>query len=400
MSDSLAIAAVTATIRNLLFAGVNGVGGADVSAKPPDKARVGNPGNRVNVFLYQTAIDSAWRNEDMPGTTQPGEDGRPPLALVLYYLVTAYSLEDDDLIGHQLLGRAMGVLHDHPVLGAEEIKAALGASDLDQQIERVRITPQPMTLEEMSKLWTTFQTQYRASATYQARVVLIESELPVRAAPPVLARGDAGDVGVLVRPNLLPPIPTVDDIELPDEQAAARLGDAVVLTGHDLESIDSIEVSHRRLDEPLAIPLAAADVGPARIEFVLPNDPADLPAGFCTMRGLPADPDAGPGTNEFALPVAPQVTDVDAIRNNDVVTVTVECSPEIVAGQDVLLLLSDRVLAPDAFTAPESTLEFKSAALPAGDYLVRLRVDGVDSLLVDRSVTPPVFDPTQKVTVP
>jgi hypothetical protein len=30
---------------------------------------------------------------------------------------------------------------------------------------------------------------------------------------------------------------------------------------------------------------------------------------------------------------------------------------------------------------------------------VRLRVDGVDSLLVDRSVSPPVFDTSQKVTV-
>jgi hypothetical protein len=30
---------------------------------------------------------------------------------------------------------------------------------------------------------------------------------------------------------------------------------------------------------------------------------------------------------------------------------------------------------------------------------VRLRVDGVDSLLVNRAVTPPVFDQTQKVTV-
>ena len=30
---------------------------------------------------------------------------------------------------------------------------------------------------------------------------------------------------------------------------------------------------------------------------------------------------------------------------------------------------------------------------------MRLRVDGVDSLLVDKTVTPPVFDPAQKVTV-
>ena len=62
----------------------------------------------------------------------------------------------------------MGVLHDHPLLGAEEINGALPESDLDQQVERVRITPQPMSVEEMSKLWTTFQTQYRMSAAYQA----------------------------------------------------------------------------------------------------------------------------------------------------------------------------------------------------------------------------------------
>ena len=70
----------------------------------------------------------------------------------------------------------MGILHDHPLLGAAEIEAALAESNLDQQVERIRITPQPLTLEEMSKLWTTFQTQYRISAAYQACVVLIESE--------------------------------------------------------------------------------------------------------------------------------------------------------------------------------------------------------------------------------
>jgi hypothetical protein len=31
---------------------------------------------------------------------------------------------------------------------------------------------------------------------------------------------------------------------------------------------------------------------------------------------------------------------------------------------------------------------------------VRLRVDGVDSLLVDRSTDPPTFDASQSVTVP
>jgi hypothetical protein len=39
-------------------------------------------------------------------------------------------------------------------------------------------------------------------------------------------------------------------------------------------------------------------------------------------------------------------------------------------------------------------------SLPAGPAWVRLRVDGVDSVLLDRSGNVPVFDPGQTVTVP
>jgi len=42
-------------------------------------------------------------------------------------------------------------------------------------------------------------------------------------------------------------------------------------------------------------------------------------------------------------------------------------------------------------------LTFTSTGLTAGEYMGRLRVDGVDSLFFDRSKTPPIFDPTKKV---
>jgi hypothetical protein len=38
--------------------------------------------------------------------------------------------------------------------------------------------------------------------------------------------------------------------------------------------------------------------------------------------------------------------------------------------------------------------------VPAGSQWVRLTVDGVESLLVDRTKEPPVFDPSQSVSVP
>ena len=45
------------------------------------------------------------------------------------------------------------------------------------------------------------------------------------------------------------------------------------------------------------------------------------------------------------------------------------------------------------------TLNFNIETMPPGEYFLRLRVHGVDSLLVDSSVTPPVFDSSQKVTL-
>jgi hypothetical protein len=169
MSNALAIAAVTATLRHLLDRGLNaGLPGTRVTTRPPDKARDAGGGNQVNLFLYQTLPNAAWRNTDLSA-------GGPPLALNLYYLLSAYGQNDDDAepFSHRLLGEAMRILHDHPVLDPATIQEALPGSDLHEQAERVRITPQPLTLEEMARLWGTFQTQYRISVAYEVSVVLI-----------------------------------------------------------------------------------------------------------------------------------------------------------------------------------------------------------------------------------
>jgi hypothetical protein len=83
------------------------------------------------------------------------------------------------------------------------------------------------------------------------------------------------------------------------------------------------------------------------------------------------------------------------------VTVTVHSRPQVRIGQRASLSLdgvtadaTPRTLASDplVFVFPNST--------PAGNRWVRLRVDGVDSPLVQRSGEAPVFDPTQQLAVP
>ena len=78
MSNALAVAAVTTTLRSLLTTALGGV--VSVTAKPLDEARQAAI-DQINLFLYHLAPNAALRNTPMPGQTKPGESGHPPLAL-------------------------------------------------------------------------------------------------------------------------------------------------------------------------------------------------------------------------------------------------------------------------------------------------------------------------------
>jgi len=65
----------------------------------------------------------------------------------------------------------------------------------------------------------------------------------------------------------------------------------------------------------------------------------------------------------------------------------------------VSLLLGNAEVPAQSFAAQTPTLTFDASNVTPGSYYFRLRVDGVDSMLVNRAVTPPTFDLTQQVTV-
>lgn len=406
MSNSLAIAAVTATMRKLLEDSVSDISGAVASTQPPDKVTTTN---LVNLFLYQTVINAAWRNRDMPRQVKPGETGQPPLALNLYYLLTAYGQGDDSqtVDGHRLLGRAMKVLHDHPLLSSAEIKAAFPDGDLDNQIEHVRITPQPMSLDEMSKLWTTFQAKYRISTAYEVSVVLIESARPLRTPLPVLKRGE-DDRGIDAQGNLTSPFPTLMEIIFPTEkQPSARLGDTLILRGHHLDGNSLIaRFSNPRVSSPLeiALPAPITTTDTTDIPVTLPVAVTSWVAGYYTIalvinRSDPANPIRT--TNELSFSIAPRLTIAPAEQTHAAgdFTFTLTCSPDVQPEQRVSLLFGSREVPAAARTTASGSLAFPLRDVAAGEYLVRLRVDGVDSLLVNYAETPPVFDDTQKVTI-
>ncbi len=404
MSNSLAIAAVTTTLRNILARGIGELlGSGIVTARPPDTlGENGDSTNQVNVFLYQTLPNAGWRNTDVPGRVRPGETGQFPLALNLYYLITAYGQDSEDIIGHQLLGQAMRVLHDYAILNPEDIRDALPESDLHNQVERVRITPLPLNLEDLSKLWTMFQTEYRISVAYEVSVILIDSKRPTKTPLPVLTRG-SDDKGILAQTGLIPPFPTLQAVQPPNRQPSVRLGERLTLTGYHLRSEGDVVVRfmHPRWTRFRDVP---AQTGATDREVVveLPERSQDWPAGFYTVMVQVQQEGQVRMTNALSFSLAPKIVQFDITPPS---TLNVTCEPHIWSEQRVVLLVGDRELLPQVdldeptLTEKTNTLVFNLRGIPSGDYFLRLRVDGVDSLLVNRSVQPPVFDASQKLRV-
>ena len=173
----------------------------------------------------------------------------------------------------------MRALHDHPLLGADEIRTALADNDLADQIERIRITPQTMSVDEFSKLWTTFQVGYRISAAYHVSVVLIDSTRPARTPLPVLTRG-AKDTGAVAQPDLIPPSRTLTDVSVTCSRRFGKPARCWGTISHQRSEsrwrrTSSAAVSHPRLPDPLRLPAPSSATATA-IAVNLPNQPAEF----------------------------------------------------------------------------------------------------------------------------
>ncbi len=407
MSNPLAIAAVTTTLRSLLMAQLTNPP-VNVTARPLDKARNGGNGNQLNLFLYQTMTDAALLNTPIPNQQKPGETGLPPLPLTLYYLLSAYGLNDDDIDAHTLLGQAMRVLYDHPLLGADEIRDACAASlpdsDLHNQIERIRITREPLSLEDTSKLWLTFKSEYRISAAYQVSVVLIDSARAARTPLPVLTRGPA-DQGVTTQPDLISPFPTLERVAPPNRQFSALLGNLLTVDGVNLAGTNvAARLSHRLLEDDLVVPPEPGN-GDTTLGVTIPDDPANVPAGFYSLVVALTRPSEtfSRTTNSLMFSLAPEMQGlpISVARVAGDATINLNCRPELRPEQRAVLLLGDREILAEAHATQTGSLTFVLTDAVPGEYFVRLRIDGVDSLLVNRADedVPPTFDLTQRVTI-
>jgi len=449
VSSALAIAGVTAVLRDLLNDGlinhnVSGVLGSTVtvSALSPDRliSNAGKENTKLNLFLYQVTPNSGWRNEQLPSRDSSGRNrlSNPPLALNLHYLLSAYGAED--LHAEILLGYGMQLMHETPMLSRSAIATALHPSPsvgntlpsalrvladcgLADQFEQIKITPEYLSTEEMSKLWTAVQSHYRPTAAYMVTVVLIESKLPVRAALPVLTRGRRipalvpgepdREEGVIVTPGLVPPYPTIESalVDTHATPSTLQLDDVVKVSGHHLAGTTrAMVLRNDRFDveQEIAVADSADEV---TVDFNVPNLPADLPVGVyqLELRVLRAG-EAKPRTsNPLPVALAPAITSFPPIAMTrgtvngvaNVLSLRIGCKPEMRVGQKVALLMDTREAPAQPFIANTATLDFQFADAPpvGGTPLLRLKVDGIESIVVNRGARPPAFF-NHRITLP
>jgi uncharacterized protein DUF4255 len=435
MSTALAIASVTAVLKDLLNNGLidhdvgASVGEVIVSTLPPDRidALDAQKKSRLNLFMYQVTPNQGWRNVALPSRNSNGDRvSNPPLALDLHYLLTAYGAEE--LHSEILLGYGMQLLHETPVLTRDAIRrsltppspvgaggdlppalAALFTSQLAEQVEQIKIAPSALNTEEISRMWSAFQAKYRPTAVYQASVVLIQSRGSTRSALPVRTRT------VKVVPFKQPIIQSVNSRATPADPIVSGQpilsGFQLVLVGFDLRGEETQVLIGGNL-----VPANQTEVTDAQI---IASIPPATPAGVNgvqvvhkTLLGSPPVPHRGVESNVAAFVLQPRIENIGtsnlqssgSLRSANI-NLTVK--PAIGDTQRVVLFLNqfmpiaspppDVDLMPDSYSfeaptrrplspptsppGPSENITIPIKGVKAGSYLVRIQVDGAESPL-------------------
>ena len=120
---------------------------------------------------------------------QTGLDGivrRAPLPLDLHYLLTVWA---KNVVKQQrILGIVMQTLADAPVLSAERLNNVGPERDIFRPNESIELIFNSLSLQDISNIWSAFKVGLPVSIGYIARVVGIDSTIPVEETAPVQTR--------------------------------------------------------------------------------------------------------------------------------------------------------------------------------------------------------------------
>lgn len=192
-SHVFVIASITALLRRLLdnefvrqFAHAP-VGDVLVTALPPDRIQLGTEERtQLNLYLYRVTPNSTRQHASMLDQSE-GSSARLPLALDLHYLLAAYG--EKEFQADVLLGCAAQLFHEKPVVSPATLRSLLTAtqnggspdplmetiasSTFIDHLQPVKVIPEFLGIDDLSKLWSSWQAHARPALTYRVSMVLV-----------------------------------------------------------------------------------------------------------------------------------------------------------------------------------------------------------------------------------
>lgn len=153
----------------------------------------------LSVWLYLVVRDDQRLNA--PPRRVAAEQWHRSLPLRLHYLMTPImerSTDQSPQTEQLILGRVLQALHDTPTFRGAQLLGDLAGTDTE-----LRARLEPVSLEEVTRIWDALGTPYQLSVSYEVTVAYVESARVPRSAAEVaeamaVNAGAGRGIGVIV----------------------------------------------------------------------------------------------------------------------------------------------------------------------------------------------------------
>lgn len=381
MSSVLNIAAVSETLRKWLHEKL-------IAQDDSFSAQLGRPdqltddASVVNIFLFETTRNTGYSQIDLPTRSSGGGlTSKPVTAVDLHYLVSFSSKSDQQ--SQIMMALVVRAVHAHGGLSREKLEsvipeegagdnAALAKATVHEQNECIRLNLRQIGVDEMSKLWGMFPNKpYVLSIGVTATTVILEADHRPESVLPVQ------EFDVIAVPRTEPRIDSVSAVDRRPRIVYA--GDKLIVLGNQITG-EGVEL---KTDNDNTLSPEANDASPTGFVWTLPENE---PAGFRSLIAKkPRKDRSGRKITSSAFPfvLRPQLpgSSVSVEENKLIMSVV----PKVQAGQKAVVILNKSVDSSSYLTLEPKVEDDKLTAdlmgVAAAKYLIRVRVDGAESLI-------------------
>ena len=148
------------------------LGGTMVVSLSNPQEMVENNLEGLSLWLYRVVRDEEQLNA--PAVREAGGVRMPPLPVRMHLLVTPLKTTDvlnGPELEQAILGKVLHSLYDHPSFRGADLQGDFAGTESEFHVRL-----EPMTLEEITRIWTALEASYELSVSYELTLARIRSD--------------------------------------------------------------------------------------------------------------------------------------------------------------------------------------------------------------------------------